>query len=214
MPQRLERSPDSVSAAPLPLPGVASGRPWPLSETHFLFCQVGVMDLPRGCSKGHGAGEGETWHLVTVGLHRVLGPRPGRRASRLTPVTAEYVPVITGLLQVERWRLRQAKQLAQSHTDNEWTFNTIRRGKQPGFQRGRHHLCSAPGQELQADAHCGPKKRKGLTSTERGASHRDTPKSPLGSVCHPKHYDASFREKQMRKMKRETGGKYTNFQSK
>lgn len=86
--------------------------------------------------------------------------------------------------------------------------------KQPGFQPGRHHLCSALEQELQTDAHRGPKKRKGLTSTERGASHRDTPKSPLGSVCHPKHHDASFREKQMRKMRREPGGKYTNFQNK
>ena len=47
---------------------MASGRPRPLSETHFLFCQVGVMDLLRGCSKGHGAREAETWHLVTEQL--------------------------------------------------------------------------------------------------------------------------------------------------
>ncbi|CAI9165846.1 unnamed protein product [Rangifer tarandus platyrhynchus] len=82
-------------------------------QDHDSRWRVGVMDLPRGCSKGHGAGEGETWHLVTVGLHRVLGPRPGRRASRLTPVTAEYVPVITGLLQAKMrsvaWALRPDK---------------------------------------------------------------------------------------------------------
>lgn len=68
VPQCLERNSDSVSTAPLPLPDVASGRPRPLSETHFLFCQVGVMDLLRGCSKGHGAREAETWHLVTEQL--------------------------------------------------------------------------------------------------------------------------------------------------
>ena len=49
--------PDSVPMA------AALSQMWP-RETHFLFCQVGVEDLPQGPHKGHEAREGEAWHLV------------------------------------------------------------------------------------------------------------------------------------------------------
>lgn len=132
------------------------------------------------------------------------------------------VPVITALLQVGRRRLRQAKQLAQSHTDNERTFSTSA-DSQPHPEGENSRVFSQDGitSALPRERNCEQmltvdrsRRREGLASAERGASHRDTPESPTGRVCRPKHYDVSFREKQMRKVKRETGGKYTNFQNK
>lgn len=111
---------------------------------------------------GHGA----------VGLRRVLGPCPGRKASWLTPVTTEWKCLSS--LPSCRWgdggsdrpsNWLKVTQIMSGHSALVQTFNPIPREKTAGFsaRTASPLLCSAPGEELRADAHRGPKPE------ERGA---------------------------------------------